>query len=392
MRILINGCGIAGPTLAFWLQRLGHEVVLLEKAPALREGGYLIDFWGHGYTVAERMGILPELREKGYRIRELRMVDRKGRAAASMDLGAVLEGMDDRLLSIARGDIATTIHRACQGVETRFGTSIVGIEDDRAGARVTLSDGSQEDCDLVVGADGLLSAVRAIAFGPQSQYEKPLGCHVAALRLPGYRPREAGIYLGHTVPGRQAMRVSLRDDDTLALFVFRSELLDAEPQSAGERKAALQQIFGGMGWEVPNMLRRLDAVEDLYFDRVSQIRMDSWTRGRVMLVGDAAACVSLLAGEGTGLAMTEAYVLATALHRAGGDHTRASWTYESTLRRFVAGKQRSAKGFIGFFAPRTKKGMQLRDLLIRVAGVRPIARHLIARTFRDSVALPSDLG
>ena len=155
MRVAINGMGIAGPTLAYWLRRSGHDPVLFEKAPAVRTGGYLIDFWGLGYEIAERMGIIPTLRERGYEMQRLQMVDRDGREEAHLDLTPLYEAQRGRFISVARADLAAALAGACQGIPIHFNVSISAIAKDGAESLVTLTDGRQERFDLVVGADGL---------------------------------------------------------------------------------------------------------------------------------------------------------------------------------------------------------------------------------------------
>jgi 2-polyprenyl-6-methoxyphenol hydroxylase-like FAD-dependent oxidoreductase len=160
-------------------------------------------------------------------------------------------------------------------------------------------------------------------FGPEAGFEVSLGYHVAAFEIEGYRPRDELVAVSHAAPGRQILRLSLRDDMTLFLFVFRDEYLTAEsPSSEQECKSVLTDVFTDVGWECPQILAAMEGVRGVYFDRASQIRMDRWTKGRTALIGDA-ACVSLVAGEGTGLAMAEAYVLAGELLDCGGDHVAA---------------------------------------------------------------------
>ncbi|HEY2783467.1 MAG TPA: FAD-binding domain [Fimbriiglobus sp.] len=389
MKIAINGAGIAGPALAWWLQHYGHEPVLFERAPELRTGGYIIDFWGIGYDVAEKMGLLPELREAGYRFESVRMVNRNGRQIASLDVGSFQSLLGNRFFSIARGDIASIIFRACRGLETHFGKTVAGIRQHAAGVIVEVSDGSEREFDLVVGADGLHSQVRAKAFGPEAQFEHHLDCHVAAFPLANYRPRDESVYVTHTVPKRQVGRAALRNDVSMFLFIFRSDLLGPLSESRTHPKQILREVFGDMKWEIPQILARLDEVEEVYFDRVSQIRMDRWTTGRVALVGDAAACVSFLAGEGTGLAIAEAYVLAGELHRAGGDYQTAFEQYEAKLRTFLAQKQKAATRIIGFFAPKTARGLFLRNLLMKVTSIPFLGNRLLGSAIRDDIQLPS---
>lgn len=388
MRVAINGMGIAGPTLAYWLRRSGHDPVLFEKAPAFRSGGYLIDFWGLGYEIAERMGIIPTLRERSYVMKRLRMVDRDGREEAHMDLGPLYEAQRGRFFSVARADLASALADTCQGIPIHFNASISGIAQDGAGSIVTLSDGRQDRFDLIVGADGLHSQVRALAFGPEAQFERFLGCYVAAFRVRGYPHRDELMFVSHTVRGRQAARVSLRDDETLALLVCRAELVSADHRGQRDPRPALREAYGDMGWEVPELLDAMDASEDVYFDRVSQIHLPQWGAGGVALVGDAAACPSLLAGEGTGLGMLEAYVLAGELNRADGDGVRALAAYEGRLRTFVSRKQKGAIWFRGFFAPQTDVGLMVRNLAVRAFALPWLGKPFWARSLHDDFTLP----
>ncbi|MCB9575713.1 MAG: FAD-binding domain [Polyangiaceae bacterium] len=386
MRIAINGVGVGGPTLAYWLRHFGHEPVLFEKAPELRTGGYVIDFWGLGYEIAERMGVLPELRERGYRMERLSVVDEHGRETAAMPLAPLRDELEGRFVSLARGDLAATLYRACEGIPTHFATSVVGLDHDGDGVSATLSNGTRERFDLVIGADGLHSQVRRIVFGPESTFERHLGCHVAAFRIRDYPHRDELVYVSHTVPTRHVSRIALRGGETLVLLVFRSELLDDGPEQ--DAKATLRRVFGELAWEVPEILDCMDH-EDVYFDRVSQIRMDGWTRGRVALVGDAAACVSLLGGEGTGLAMIEAHFLAGELHRAQGDHQLAFREYEAKLRPFLEEKQASALRMLDFFAPKTSLRLTIRDLSIHAMAIPFLANAILGSTVRDDLELPS---
>jgi 2-polyprenyl-6-methoxyphenol hydroxylase-like FAD-dependent oxidoreductase len=371
---------------------MGHEAVLFERAPVLRAGGYLIDFWGLGYEIAERMGILASLRARGYEMQRMRMFDRHGREEAHVDLRPMRAALHGRLISIARSDLSAALFGACDGIPARFDVSIVGIEDEGARAVVILSDGTREDFDVVVGADGLHSTVRALAFGPQSRFERFLGCYIAAFRVPDYPHRDELTHVSHTVRRRQAGRVSLRNGETLVLFVWRSESAHSEiPREREQQHSAIRRAFGDMGWETPELLQAMESAVDFYFDCVSQIHMPRWSSGSVVLLGDAAACPSLLAGEGTGLAMLEAYVLAGELHRANGNAAAALRAYEQQLRQFVSGKQDSAVWFRGFFAPETGLGLAVRNLAVHAFGVPLIAKPLLIRSLRDNLELPEYL-
>lgn len=388
MRIAISGAGIAGPTLAWWLRYYGHEPVLFERAPALREGGYAIDFWGSGYRVAERMGLFPALAQEGIVVERLRSVVARGWTSASLPVDVFTKIAGGRYITLARSALSRHIQAACTDIEAHFGCTIAAVTDGPGKVTLALSDGSRADFDLLIGADGLHSNVRALHFGPQPAYERALGLHVAAFVVPGYRPRSERAYVQFTRPDRQINRLALADDRTLFLLIFNDRLMDREPLDEAGQKTALQAIFGGMGWESAAILARLDAVDDLYFDRVSQIEMPTWSKGRVALLGDAAACISLLGGEGTGLAMTEAYVLAGELHRAGGDHRAAFAAYEARMQAYLVGKQAGARRFKGFFAPKSWLGVVLREAAINLAAIPGLTRPLLGAGMADQFELP----
>jgi 2-polyprenyl-6-methoxyphenol hydroxylase-like FAD-dependent oxidoreductase len=391
MKILINGAGVAGPTLAWWLARSNHEVTLVERASVLRGGGYVIDFWGAGYDIAERMGILPRILEKGYQVREVRLVDRTGRKVGGFDTEVFTRATNGRFTSIRRSDLAATIFDALDDrVETIFGDSVAAIEDRGDHLHVSLEHGAPRDVDLVMGADGLHSRVRRLAFGAEHDFEVPLGYQVAAFEAGGYTPRDELVYVTHAVPGRQLSRFAMRGDRTLFLAVFHDEYgtpFDGA-SSGAEPREVVRRIYSGLGWECARIVAAMDYADEIYFDRVSQIRMQRWTSGRVALLGDAAACVSLLAGEGTGLAMTEAYVLAAELAAAKGDHRAAFAAYEQRMMPFLEKKQRSAARFASSFVPKTAMGIGFRNLVTHFLGVKTVADWFIMRDLRDDIVLP----
>ncbi len=386
MKILVSGAGIAGPTLAYWLLRYGFEPVLVEQAPGIRDTGYIVDFWGLGYDIAERMGSLGQVLDRGYRVREVRFVDAQGAKAGGFPAEVIRRLAGGRFTSLPRGELSRILYETIAGkVETLFSDTIAGFEPREGGVRVRFAREKPRDFDLVIGADGLHSVVRRIAFGPDGMFEKHLGYSVAAFETKGYEPHDELVYVGHTVPGRQVARFALRDDRTVFFFMFRDDFRGSDERG---QRAALHRAFGDVGWECPQILAAMDRCDTLYFDRVSQIRMPRWTKGRVALVGDAAFCVSLLAGEGTGLAMAAAYVLAGELDRAAGDHGTAFARYEQCLRDFIGAKQISAERFASWFAPRTEVGLLVRNITSRLLAFSPLAELLIGSSLRDDIVLP----
>ncbi len=389
--ILISGAGIAGTTLAYWLLKRGFEPVLIERAPRFREGGYIIDFWSVGFDVAERMGLIPELRKVGYFIDRVEFVAADGGKRSAIGGNVLARALGERFLSILRGDLAHAIYRTIEDhVETIFGDSITAIHQDARSVEVTFERGQPRVFDLIVGADGLRSAVRAALFGAHRQFDRYLGYYAASFVTPRYPRRDEHTYLSYAAPGRQISRYALREDHSAFLFVFRSPHRIPElARDTAAQKQILRQIFSRDPWiEWPEIQKRLDACDDLYFDAVSQIVLPAWSQGRTVLLGDAAYCPSLLAGEGTAFAMAGAYILAWELDRAGAGHAGAFAAYERSFRPFLERKQKSARAFASSFAPKTSFGLWVRDQVLRLSAIPVMGDYLMRRFLADRFVLP----
>jgi 2-polyprenyl-6-methoxyphenol hydroxylase-like FAD-dependent oxidoreductase len=388
LSVLISGVGIAGPALAHELLRAGCVPTLVEVAPALRASGYVIDFWGQGFDVIESMGLVGDVLREGYTVRELRLVDRDGRKVGGFDVELLAGATRGRFTSLERGALGKVLYRAIEGrAEVMFGCSIRALDEQPDGVLVHFDHAPSRRFDLVVGADGLHSRVRQLVFGPRAQFERFLGYVAAAFELKGYRPRDPDVYVAHAAPGRQVARFSMRDDRTLVLLVA------ADTQaSARERHAQiefLRERFADVGWECPAMLEALPGCDELYFDRVSQICMPAWSRGRVALLGDAAFAPSLLAGQGSALAILAAHVLAGELARAD-DIATALANYQALLRPLLERKQRDAARFASWFAPRTQTRILVRRAITRAFNNVPFASRLSRWIpLRDDVTLPA---
>ncbi len=389
--ILISGIGIAGPALAYWLNRSGYRCTLLDKSSGLRTGGYVIDFWGHGYEIAGKMGLRPAVEAAGYHMKELRVVNDHNQRVSGFGTRVLGELTGGRYVTLARSDLSRLIFDTIKNSnEVLFSNEVASLRQDADGVDVTLADGRERRFDLVIGADGLHSQIRRLTFGPEQQFERDLGYTVAAFEVSGYRPRDEGVYVLYSRPGRMVSRFALHPDRTLFLLIFVGEYSVPHGCDAlGAQKAIVKDRFKDCGWECKAILAELDASADLYFDRVSQIKLKRWSQGRVGLVGDAAFCVSLLAGQGAALAMVAAYVLAGELAKSGGDYEAAFQRYERILRPFMDEKQEAAKSYASSFAPKTQFGLFARNQVLKALGIPGIAKLTIGRSITDRLMLPS---
>ncbi|MFZ1951500.1 MAG: FAD-binding domain [Pseudolabrys sp.] len=386
--VLISGIGVAGPTLAYWLAKIGFRPTLVERAAELRTGGYVIDFWGLGYDIAERMGVANDINRIGYHMREMRIVDDRGQRVTGFGTKVFRELTSGRYVTLGRSDLSRLLfEKAKDTTEVIFDDEIVGLQEQAECVRVQFKRSGERRFDLVIGADGLHSDVRSLAFGPQYQFEKQLGYVVAAFEVRGYRPRDEDVYLMYGQPGRMVGRFTLHNDRTLFLFVFAANS-GSLPATPDLQKTMLREKYGDGKWECPRILDELDRTHELYFDRVSLIRMERWSRGRVALVGDAAFCVSLVAGQGSALAMISAYVLAGELADADGRHEQAFDKYEAFLRAYINTKQRGAERFAAVFAPKTRWGLWFRDQVIKTFAIPGLARLAVGRDIIDTLQLP----
>ena len=388
--VLICGAGISGPTLAFWLQAAGFRTTLVENAPALRTGGYVIDFWGLGYDIADRLGLASDIERVGYHMRELQIVNDRGKRVAGFGTRVFRELTGGRFVTLGRSDLSRLLfEKIKRTTEVIFGDEIIDLQDNVDGVQVRFKHRGERRFDLVIGADGLHSTVRKLVFGPQELFEKHLGYIVAAFEVCGYRPRDEDVYVIYSEPGRMVARFALHDDRTLFLFVFVADVGSAKAMTdLSAQKAVLRERFGTDRWECHRILGELDRTQDLYFDRVSQIKMKRWSKGRVALVGDAAFCVSLMAGQGSALAMTAAYVLAGEIAKGGGRHDEAFGKYEGLLRAYIGSKQQGAERFAAAFAPKTRFGLFLRNQVIKAFAVPRLARLAFGRDIIDTLQLP----
>jgi 2-polyprenyl-6-methoxyphenol hydroxylase-like FAD-dependent oxidoreductase len=385
MRVLVSGGGIAGPALAFWLHQAGAEVTVVELADGLRPGGHAVDVRGAARDVVERMGLREAIREYQVDERGAAMVDAAGKRLAEWpaDLfggeGLVAE------IEIARGDLARILHEAtAAGCAYRFGDRIVALDQDEAGVVVTFASGGRERYDVVVGADGVHSGVRALAFGPESEFVHPLGAYQAYFTVPDPGDLDNWLQMYNAPGGRVAMLRPERGGTAKAMLSFRCAERFGR-LSRPEQERLLAERLAGAGWRVPALLEAMPDAPDFYFDSISQVRVPRWSRGRVVLLGDAGYCGSPLAGKGTSMSLVGAYVLAGEL--LGADRPESGFAaYQRLMAGYVAGGMQLPPGGIGAYAPNSRLMIRLRAVSMAMICRWPM-KAMLAKEFGKADAI-----
>jgi len=369
--VLISGAGIAGLSLAHWLRRHGFTPTIVERAPAQRTGGQAIDVRGAARTVVERMGIMNAIRDSHTGTHGLAYVDRAGRPIVRLggddfgDSGGIVAEIE-----ILRNDLVRILEEAAGEVETIYGDVVTGLTEEEAGVRATFRDGPPRRFDVVVGADGVRSGVRRLTFGAESSYLNDLGYYSSyfaahtTLDLDGWELMY-NLPAGNGVGGRVVLLYPVgRTGEVRAMFCFLSPDQTLDRQDTQAQRGFLAHAFSGAGWEIPSLIEQMWAADELYFARNAEIKLDHWSSGRAVLLGDSAFAGSL--GMGTSMALVGSYVLAGELAAAGGDHRVGFRRYEDRMRDYVRINQKRPPGSNQGFAPGSATGIWLRNQMMRL--------------------------
>jgi 2-polyprenyl-6-methoxyphenol hydroxylase-like FAD-dependent oxidoreductase len=379
MRAIIIGAGIAGLAAAVRLRQIGWQSLVVERAPQRRSGGYAVTFGGIGYDAAERMGILPALQARAFITNELVYHKPNGQRRFSLTRESIAATIGSRSMNILRGDVETVLYEQVHdSTEIRFGTTVTNIDQDDDAVHATLSDGTVEHADLLIGADGLHSTTRALVFGAEENYRLDLD-HMVAVYMLDKRP--AAITEGTTgtlsAGGRTIAVISVGDGRNVAFFGYRTDRNPGDP--ADDPHTVLPRVYGDIGWVVPEILAGMRTAESIYFDTISQIVIDRWSHGRVVLLGDAAWCVTLFAGYGSALAVGGTDLLGTTLHDNPDDLQTALTRWEAELRPEAERKQRLGRRVKSVYAPANPIALWLSQLPLRLAALPPVRRYLTRR-------------
>ncbi|HZM84466.1 MAG TPA: FAD-dependent oxidoreductase [Candidatus Limnocylindrales bacterium] len=383
-RALIVGAGIAGLATALRLGQDGWHTIVVERAPARRSSGYMVNLIGPGYAAAERLGLLPALSAHDLGLFTTVLMGADGRPKFTVPAAVAEAALGKRAMTVFRGDLESTLYQAVRNrAEIRFGTTVASIDQDADGVRAVLSDGTTELADLLIGADGMHSATRTAVFGPGFRVDLPyvVGAFPLAHPVVGVPPSSAATFIG---PGRTAGIVNLGPHRSSAFFTYRC----ADPAADLRRGPvdALTAAFGDLSGGVPEAISQLEKdPADTYFDAVSQVVMPRWSTGRVILLGDAAWCVTLFAGHGAALALAGADQLGAALQRHRDDIPAAITEWESGLRPEITKRQAVARRGMLQYAPPSRFHVWMSELTIRATtlpGIRGLIRRSIERANR----------
>lgn len=337
-KILVIGASIAGPAICYWLKKYGYSPTLIERADSLRKGGYAIDLRGIATTVAKKMGIYERVCELRTSIEFVRYVDANGNLLFEEhgEKGGFRQGEE---VELVRGDLVEILMQTIQDIPCYFNQAVQQINQQPDSVEVIFKDGRKEYYDLVIGTDGLHSTTRQLAFTKDEYKLHHLGSYICIFNVPNYLKLKRCEMLFEKDQKLTSVASDKDPSAAQAAFMFRSNHLLKDIRDSKEQKQFLRDTFSNLGWQANHLLELMEHSENFYFDSVTQVKMPSWTKGRVALLGDAGYCPSPLSGQGSSLAIVGAYILAGELKNAGENYTHAFDRYNELMHPFVEANQ-----------------------------------------------------
>lgn len=369
MRILISGAGVAGLTLAYWLEQTGHTATIIEKSYSIRTEGYMIDFTGTGWDVADRMDLIPQIREHAYPTESVIYKDKADKVVSQIGIKALLSGtnVEANYAAINRRDLVKILYESVKDkVEICFGKTINSINQDTDAVYVAFNDGSEAEYDLLIGCDGIHSHTRKLLFGEESQFTKYLGYQFAIFQIPPLKYDLGESYHMHVEPNLQ-LGVFPTEADKWLIFASFANDTDTIPVQS-ERVQAIRQQLGHLQWYVTEILDSLQDDEYIFWDNITQIQMPNWSNNRVGLIGDAAYCPTLISGQGASMAMAGAYFLAEALQEIQ-TYQEAFQMMDARLRPHIEKIQTSARNFAPTFIPKSHMRIMMINWVLRLSNI-----------------------
>ncbi len=387
MRILISGAGVAGLTLAYWLEKHGHEPIIVEKSADIRTEGYMIDFTGTGWDVAERMGLIPVIRERANPAENVIYKNGQDKVTAQVSVQKLLEaGGGNNFVALNRRDLVLTLYESVRDkVEICFGKSIEGLTQSIDHVEVTFSDGSSDRFDLHIGCDGIHSNTRKLVFGPASDFVHHLGYQFAIFQISPLQYDLARSYQMHVIPNLQVAVYPTTPDKWLVFVLFKHDSPAVPFQK--DRISLLKERLEGLEWYVPEILDKINDGDYVFQDTLTQVQMAQWHKGRVGIIGDAAYCPTLISGQGASMAMAGAYFLAQAFEQCES-HEDAFQMMDAQLRPHIDKIQASARSFASTFVPKSYMRMALINVVLRLSNA-SIFRSLVGKQITVNSILPA---
>jgi 2-polyprenyl-6-methoxyphenol hydroxylase-like FAD-dependent oxidoreductase len=361
--ILISGASFAGLATAFWMKKFGYEVTVVEIAESLKKGGTPVNIRDNTVDVVKRMGLFDQIRSNRVRMESMEMVSSDGVAERSTLIQSDNEQSGKIDYEIERDVLLNIMFDPVKdGVEFIFGDSIATLEEENNGIAVSFKKGTRRTFDLVFGCDGVRSDLRRYWFGPEEEFSHFLEAYGSVTVLDKLLIPENTSQIYHE-PGKY-IQLSAYNNKTDIILIFSSaKEIPFDFRDKEQKRNILFSHFSGVGWRTRELLEDVKKANDFYFGGLYQIKMPSWTKGRVALVGDAGYCASPAAGRGGSLAIDGAAALADAFKICGGNFELAFQQYNESFRPFVEEIQHNAVEFgLAFLLPKTTEAVRERNV------------------------------